>query len=78
MLWRKVIARHSASISAFEVIVIVFITIAGTLFTTCVFQELVQLAAVKPNAPASWAVIDLHASSFTHPKLDITGRAFHR
>jgi hypothetical protein len=64
--------RHATSISPSVVIVVVtiVITIPGTLLTIRMLQELVQFAAIKPYAPASWTVIDFYSLSFAHLKLN--------
>ena len=41
------------------------------------FNDLVQITAIKPDAPALGAVVDLHATSFGHHQTHAAVRAVH-
>jgi hypothetical protein len=41
------------------------------------FDDLVQLATIKPNAAALRAIVDLDALAVTHDKRDLANRAWH-
>jgi hypothetical protein len=45
--------------------------------SSAAFDNLVQLATIKPNAPALWAIVDFDTLAITHDKRDLANRAWH-
>jgi hypothetical protein len=42
------------------------------------FDNLVELAAIKPDTSAGWTVVDFDSGSFRHLQVGIASGAFHR